>query len=117
MVIRHRRIPFVSYPHEWCAAMFRSAGVAYLDLVSELARAGLGLRDTHPWNLLFEGARPIYVDLTSIRPIADKPRNIAQDKFYRYYVYPLLLMAQGQERLVRHLCRITRGFLGPIWSC
>ena len=103
MVLRHRCIPFVSYPHEWCAPMFKSAALAYLDLVSELARAGLVLKDTHPWNLLFEGCQPVYVDLTSIKLVTDGFRCIANDKFYHYYVYPLLLMSQGQERLVRHL--------------
>lgn len=103
MVLRHRRIPFVSYPHEWCAVMFRNAGIAYLDLVGELARVGLMLKDTHPWNLLFDGCQPVYVDLTSLVPITDRLDFINADKFQRYYIYPLLLMSAGQERIFRHL--------------
>ena len=103
MVVRHRSVPFVSYPQEWCAAMFKDAARAYLDLVDQLVRDGLTLRDTHPWNLLFDGCRPVYVDLTSIRSIPASGQCIAQDKYHRYYLYPLLLMTHGQERIARHL--------------
>src|SRR5881296_2050967 len=41
MVLRHRSVPFVSYPHEWCAAMFKDAAAAYLDLLEELLKRGL----------------------------------------------------------------------------
>lgn len=103
MIVHHRRIPFVSYPHEWCAAMFRDAGVAYLDWVEELGGVGLTLKDTHPWNVLFDGCRPVYVDLTSIKPFAENSLYVNDDKFYHYYIYPLLLMSEGQERIVRYL--------------
>jgi len=103
MVVRHRRIPFVSYPYEWCAVMFRDAALAYLDWVEKLGGLGFTLRDTHPWNVLFDGCRPVYVDLTSIKPLPDNSPYINADKFYRYYIYPLLLMSGGQERMVRYL--------------
>jgi len=103
MVVHHRRIPFVSYPYEWCAVMFRDAGLAYLDWVEKLGGLGFTLRDTHPWNVLFDGCRPVYVDLTSIKPLAENSPYINDDKFYRYYIYPLLLMSEGQERMVRYL--------------
>jgi hypothetical protein len=103
MVIRHRCVPFVSYPQEWCAAMFKDAARAYLDLIAELVPQGLTLRDTHPWNLLFDGCSPVYVDLTSIRSMPPSGQCIVHDKYRRYYLYPLLLMAHGQERIARHL--------------
>ena len=103
MVIRHRRVPFVSYPQEWCAAMFKDAALAYLQLAERLRSQGLRLKDTHPWNLLFDGCNPVYVDFTSISQITDSEQFISVDKFRRYYVYPLLLMAHGQERITRHL--------------
>ena len=103
MVVHHRCIPFASYPHEWCAAMFRDAALAYLDLSSELVREGLSLKDTHPWNILFDGCRPVYVDFTSIQSLAAGSLHPPYDKFRRYYLYPLMLMAQGKERIARCL--------------
>jgi hypothetical protein len=103
MVIRHRTVPFVSYPNEWCPAMFRDAILAVLDLAAELAKAGLTLKDHHLWNVTFEATKPVYVDLTSIVALDDGARWPNYDKFCRYCLYPLLLMAAGHDRLARHL--------------
>src|SRR6186997_2035740 len=45
LVVHHQRIPFVSYPDEWCAPMFKDAVLSLLDLLIELARAGHTLDD------------------------------------------------------------------------
>ena len=111
LVVRHRCVPFVSYPHEWCAAMFKEAAFTYIKLARELVRRGLILKDTHPWNLLFEGCKPVYVDLTSIRAITDDSKYPPYDKFCRYYLYPLLLMSHGQERIARCLLPEYEGIL------
>jgi hypothetical protein len=116
MVLRHRHVPFVSYPHEWCPEMFRDAALAYVDLVSELVPLGLMLKDTHPWNLLFDGSRPIYVDLTSIKPLTGHSDYVVYDKFCRYYLYPLMLMAGGHERIARHLLPDYEGILQSDFS-
>src|SRR5678815_1068770 len=92
MVVRHRCVPFVSYPQERCAAMFKDAALTYLQLAERLRSHGLRLKDTHPWNLLFDGCNPVYVDFTSISQITDSEQFISADKFRRYYVYPLLLI-------------------------
>src|SRR5919198_1873929 len=71
MVVRHRLLPFVSYPEEWCPAMLKDAALALTELLTELAKVGLTLKDSHPWNVLFDQGRPVYVDLTSITSIKD----------------------------------------------
>jgi hypothetical protein len=103
MVLRHASVPFVSYPNEWCPGMLKDAALTYLDLLKELIQKNLTLKDTHPWNLLFVGTRPVYVDLTSITTL--KPHSSCPDenKFCRYYLHPLILMSQGHERIARYL--------------
>ena len=59
LVVHHRPIPFVSYPTEWCAGMLKDAALHTLDLVWELAACGLTLKDSHPWNILFDGNKPL----------------------------------------------------------
>jgi hypothetical protein len=103
MVIRHREVPFASYPHEWCPAMFKDAALTYIELATELTRRGLSLKDTHPWNILFDSCKPVYVDLTSIRTLPGDWTFPPYDKFCRYYLYPLLLMARGKDRIARCL--------------
>ena len=62
MVLRHRRIPFVTYCFEWPAEALRDAAIALIDLNIALAKHGLATQDAHPWNILFDGPRPVFVD-------------------------------------------------------
>jgi hypothetical protein len=111
MVLRHRTVPFISYPQEWCAAMLKDAALTIIDLTIELAERGLTLKDAHPWNLLFDACKPVYVDLTSIEPQKDKSGWQAYDEFCRFCYYPLILMSHGQERIARALLPEYEGIL------
>src|SRR5262245_5865765 len=103
MVVRHQRILFASYPNEWCAAMLKDAALTIIELVIELARRGLTLKDAHPWNVLFDACRPLYVDLTSIIPQKDDAKWRGYEEFCRFCLYPLILISHGQERIARCL--------------
>ena len=74
-VLEHERVPFVSYPHEWPASMLRDAALFHIDLFKELGQRGLTLKDWHPYNVLFDGAIPRFVDFTSIIPIEELSRQ------------------------------------------
>jgi len=104
MVVHHRRIPFPSYPNEWCAAMLKDGALTIIDLAIELAHHGLALGDAHPWNLLFdiESGKPIFVDLGSIVSIADFTWS-AYDEFCRFCLHPLILMVHGEDQIARLL--------------
>jgi hypothetical protein len=100
-VVRHREVPFPSYPIEWSPTMFRDAALVYLRLIERLLPLGLTLKDVHPWNLLFDFSRPVYVDLTSVTALDNGLP--APEKVARYYLRPLLLMERGGERIARCL--------------
>jgi hypothetical protein len=100
-VVRHHDVPFPSYPIEWSPTMFRDAALVYVRLLERLLPLGLTLKDVHPWNLVFDFWRPVYVDLTSITSL---DRGLpAPEKIARYYLRPLLLMERGGERIARCL--------------
>lgn len=103
MVVRHRRIPFVSYPPEWCAAMLKAAAETVLDLQETLFRHQLRLRDAHPWNVLFDGPIPCYVDFGSIIPDEGGPVSSLTREFRQFFVNPLRAMGNGQARIARWL--------------
>jgi len=103
MVLRHCELPFVSYPYEWCAAMLKDAAITIINIEIELAQHGLTLQDAHPWNVLFDGPKPLYVDFGSIVPAQASALWPAHDEFYRFFVYPLYLMTQGYGRIARWL--------------
>ncbi len=68
-VLEHDRVEFVTYPHEWSASMFKDAALFHVDLFERLNTHGLTLKDWHPYNILFSGTHPVFVDFTSIIPI------------------------------------------------
>jgi hypothetical protein len=100
-VFLHRDVPFPSYPIEWSPTMFRDAALLYIRLVERLFSLGLTLKDVHPWNIVFDFTRPLYVDLTSLTPLENGLP--AAEKVARYYLRPLLLMERGGERIARSL--------------
>jgi hypothetical protein len=102
-VVRHKHVPFTSYPQEWCAAMLKDAALTIINLVIELANRDLTLKDAHPWNLLFDACKPVYVDLTSIVPLTGDTSWPAYEEFCHFCLYPLILMAHGHERIARSL--------------
>jgi hypothetical protein len=103
LVLRHEQIPLAAYPTEWCPAMLRGAALLYLDLVLELAPRGLGIKDMNPWNIVFDGTRPLFVDVMSIAPLAECRTSFTEERFRRHYVDPLRLMVDGHSGLARAL--------------
>ena len=59
LVLKHRRVPFVSYANEWCPEMLKDAGLFIADMVLELAGDGL-IVDADTWDMLFDGCQPVY---------------------------------------------------------
>ncbi|MBE9039587.1 hypothetical protein IQ235_02100 [Oscillatoriales cyanobacterium LEGE 11467] len=105
-IVHHRSIPFTSYSIEWCVAMLQDATLTLLDFGIELAQRGLSLEDGHLGNILFDGYKPLFVDLGSIRPLDEYVhyfRWSAYDQFCQTCFYPLVLMALGKDRTARLL--------------
>ena len=104
-VIRHRRVPVVSYCHEWVPAMLKDAALVTLDLCLRLAEKKLTLQDGHPWNVLFDGTKPIYIDAGSIVPARNDILWAPYQQFCNFFLFPLYLYAAGRDRVARWLLR------------
>ncbi len=91
LLIRHPRLFFPSYPWEWSPAQWQAAAHLSLDLCREAVTAGFLLKDATPLNVLFDGPRPVFVDILSFDP--REPANpiwLAQGQFVRTFLLPLL---------------------------
>ncbi len=91
-VLEHERVWFPTYPSEWTRGMLREAALLTLRLAETLLSAGCGLKDATPWNVLFRGSKPIFVDALSVEqrdPRDPLWRPLAQ--FLSTFAYPLLL--------------------------
>ena len=95
LVLRHPRISFQSYPWEWSPGMWLAAAELTLTLCSELVEQGWQLKDATPLNVLFQGARPIFVDVLSIeRTDPHQPIWLAYGQFVRTFLLPMLAYSQ-----------------------
>jgi SAM-dependent methyltransferase len=91
LVLRHPRVSFQSYPWEWSPGMWLAAAELTLSLCSDLVEQGWQLKDATPLNVLFQGPRPIFVDLLSIeRRDPHQPIWLAYGQFVRTFLLPML---------------------------
>lgn len=125
LVLRHERVRFISYSHEWCASMLRDAALFHIKLSQDLFQTGLYLKDAHPWNILFNQGKPVFVDYTSIvteEGLANEAylltNNLRQNldnqqwvttihweifsrMFAPYFLHPLIAYSIGDHNFVR----------------
>ena len=91
LVLRHPRVPFLSFPWEWCPAQWLAAAELTLTLCRDLLAEGWILKDATPLNILFQGTTPVFVDVASVARLdATKPIWYAYSQFVRTFLLPLL---------------------------
>jgi SAM-dependent methyltransferase len=91
VVLEHAPVRFPSYPYEWPPEMLHSAASCTLMLAQAALASGFILKDATPYNVMFEGPKPVFIDLLSFQPReALDPLWRAYAQFVRTFVYPLL---------------------------
>jgi hypothetical protein len=101
------RLPFVAYPHEWSPSMFRDAAHTCLDLHEWLFKHSLCLIDSHCWNIVFDGATPRWVDITSISPYSALVVKASLGQFRTNFLNPLKMFSLGYDDVVRSMLSHT----------
>jgi hypothetical protein len=91
--LRHQRIPFVSYPYEWCFGMLQDAALLQLDLLAEALAEGCVLRDATPYNVQWRGVAPTFIDVGSFALLPPGEPWVAYRQFCELFLFPLLLAA------------------------
>lgn len=90
ILLEHPRVFFPSYPWEWTPDAWVAAAELTLDLCDALLGEGLILKDATPLNVLFEGTRPVFVDILSIDARnPESPLWLAFAQFVRTFLLPL----------------------------
>jgi hypothetical protein len=87
------RLPFVSYPFEWCDAQLYLAAQLTLDISLDILINGYELKDASAWNVIFQGNRPIFCDHLSFQPIITR-QWWAFGQFTRHFLLPLAVSQQ-----------------------
>jgi hypothetical protein len=103
-VIRPERVPFVSYPYEWCFSQLKDAALLILRLQKTAIAHGMSLKDATPYNVAFWKGRPVWIDTLSFEVLKPGTPWAAYGQFCRMVLAPLSLMSQVDIRLL-HLLR------------
>lgn len=92
VIVEHPKISFPSYPFEWCYSMLLDAAKLTIRIAYDLMLEGLGIKDCTPYNVLFEGPNPIFIDIASVekRQKGD-PYWKPQGQFMAMFLLPLLM--------------------------
>jgi len=106
----HDRMGFVSVPAEWSAAMLANAALHTLDVNRELLQHGYLLKDATPANVLFDGARPVFVDVPSIEALQPGQNLwLARHQFETTFLLPLLACLDAGYPIQSSLSDPARG--------
>jgi SAM-dependent methyltransferase len=88
----HPRVRIPTYPWEWTASQWLAAAELTLRLCDEALDDGWILKDATPLNVLFEGARPVLVDVLSFeRRDPGSSLWLAYGQYVRTFLLPLLM--------------------------
>ena len=63
--LEHDRIPFISYPYEWCFGMLKDAALLQLELLLGALENEMTLKDATPYNVQWQGSQPVFIDVPS----------------------------------------------------
>jgi hypothetical protein len=98
--------PFrLSYCYEWCPEMWKAGALHLIDLLSALADLELTLQNPQPYYLLFDGARPVYINPGSIAHLTQRTFRRAVERLSQSFLYPLILSQAKKSQLARRLLR------------
>jgi len=92
-VLRHERIPYVSYPYEWGFSMLRDAALLHLEILEAAIEEGITTKDGSAYNLQWRGAAPVFIDVGSFERLRDGEPWAGYRQFCQTLLYPLLLQA------------------------
>lgn len=102
-IIKPQKVPFISYPYEWCFGQLKDAALATLDIQRHALDYGMSLKDGSSYNIQFIKCKPVLIDTLSFETYAEGTPWVAYRQFCQHFLAPLALMSYRDIRLGRML--------------
>ena len=99
LIIQPKRVPFISYPYEWCFEQYKDAALTTLDIHLTALRHGMILKDASAYNIQFIDGYAVLMDTLSFEIYDEGTPWIAYGQFCRHFLAPLLLMCKVDVRI------------------
>lgn len=100
ILLKVEKIPFISYPYEWCFEELKDAALLTLNIFKVALEYGMILKDASGYNIQFLNGKPIFIDTLSFDFYEEGTPWGAYGQFCRHFMAPLLLMKYVDEREV-----------------
>jgi len=94
------KVPFISYPYEWCYSQFRDAALLTLEIQRTAMKHGMTLKDASSFNIQFMNGKPVLIDLLSFEEYVPGKPWVAYRQFCKHFLGPLALMRYVDFRMV-----------------
>ena len=92
-IIKPLKIPFISYPYEWCFSQLKDAALLTLHIQKKALQFGMSLKDATPYNIQFLEGKPILMDTLSFEKYEEGKPWVPYRQFCEQFLAPLSLMA------------------------
>jgi hypothetical protein len=99
-VLEPERIPFISYPYEWCFGQLKDAALLTLELQKRSLKRGMSLKDASAYNVQYRGVKPVFIDSLSFEAYEEGSPWVAYGQFCRHFLAPLVLAAWVDPRFL-----------------
>jgi hypothetical protein len=96
-----RQLPAISWPYEWCFSQWKAAALLTLSLLKEGLEYGLILKDATPFNIQYEGWRPLLIDSLSFEKYDPSKPWVAYRQFLECFLAPLVLAGKRDAALLK----------------
>ena len=83
----------ITYPYEWTFSMLKDAALLQLELSREALAEGILTKDATSYNVQFEGARPVFIDVGSFERLVPGEPWPGYRQFCELFLNPLYLQA------------------------
>jgi hypothetical protein len=90
-LLQHEKVPFISYPYEWCFGMLKEAALLQLDLLLQALPQDFIPKDSSAYNFQFIGAKPVFIDISSFEKLKAGEPWVGYRQFCQMFLYPLML--------------------------
>lgn len=98
-IIKPLRVPFISYPYEWCFSELKDAALLTLKIQKIALEHNMTLKDASAYNIQFLDGKPIFIDSLSFEKYQEGEPWIAYQQFCIHFLGPLLLMKYTHGQL------------------
>lgn len=98
-ILKPARVPFLSYPYEWCFSQLKEAALLTLEIQKRALARNLSLKDASAYNIQFIKGKPLLIDILSFERYKENQPWVAYRQFCQHFLAPLTLIVYRDGRL------------------